>query len=146
MTDGEHAAVHAMQQARADAVLDCTAAEAGIEELAPTDDAVLARGERGDACVRTERVGLFIHHMYKSTGARSSPPCRPIRPELCRFVHAAHEQTDNPAVVQPSSSAMPFSRSSSTAAAVLLRPSSPMPRSTPAVLANCTSSYWTTSI
>jgi len=74
MADGKHTAVHAMQPAGADAMLDRAAAEAGVDELTPADDAVLSCGEHGDVCVRTERVGLFIHHMNESTAGRSSPP------------------------------------------------------------------------
>ena len=68
MPDCEDTTVHAVQPTDAHAVVDCAPAEAGIDELAPAHDAVLSRGELGDSDVWTGRVGLFMHHMNKSTG------------------------------------------------------------------------------
>lgn len=68
MARGEDAAMHAVQPADPHAVIDRAAAEAGVDELPPADDAVLPRGELGDSEIRTGRVGLFMHHMNKATG------------------------------------------------------------------------------
>jgi len=74
VTDAEHAAMHAVQQPTAHAMRDRATSEAGVEQLLPAHDAVLASRELSDEDVSPGLVELSCHQMNKSPKAEGSPP------------------------------------------------------------------------
>jgi hypothetical protein len=87
MADRVDPAVHRVEPAKRDAVLDRVRSEAEAEQLRPRGDAVLASGERGDRLVDPTR---------RTFGAYIAPNVKLVRPTPLRAPRA-YGRSKNPA-------------------------------------------------